>query len=237
MDPRPGRRRPRHRPHRVGAGPAQRGWLATTGHTGAAVYITAYHPKRLLSHDVPADGMTGIHAVITEGSWTRLVYASDPEELRLDAAVQAELCAQAVAVHLGLIPFGGSCEDTGSVILYDSRDGHVGSQGCEWEPCIERRRTAAARRSQKHTGSFIAGDGRTAYGVQVCASCHFGGFSPVPDEYIKGYPVYVCTAEECGYTVAHADLIHGLHHGQSLTVLDGRLYVAEPCTGPALLPF
>ncbi len=51
------------------------------------------------------------------------------------------------------------------------------------------------------------------------------------------HPVYACTADECDYTVAHTDLIHGLTHGQSLTVVDGRLYVAEPYTGPALPPF
>ena len=225
-------------PHRVGADAVERGWLATTGHTGAAVYITAHHPKYRLSYDVPTDGLLGVYAVITEGSGTRPVYVPDPEDPRPNAFAQAELCAQAVAVHLGLIPFDGSCEDAGSVTLYDdSHHGRVGSQTCESAPCIERRRKAAARHAQKHTSSFIADDGTTEYGVQICASCHFGGFTPIPDEYIKGHPVYACTARECGYTVAHADLVHGLTHGQSLTVLDGRLYVAEPCTGPALPPF
>uniref|UniRef100_UPI003F4996C7 hypothetical protein n=1 Tax=Streptomyces chartreusis TaxID=1969 RepID=UPI003F4996C7 len=118
-----------------------------------------------------------------------------------------------VAVHLGLIPFCGLCEDTGSVTLYDSRDGIIGSRACEWEPCIDRRRKAAARHAQRHTSSFVAGDGLTEYGVQICASCHFGGFTPNPDEHIKGHPVYACTVDECGYTVAHTDLVHGLTHG------------------------
>ncbi|MFE7439301.1 hypothetical protein ACFU7X_02345 [Streptomyces chartreusis] len=54
-------------PHRVAGGPADRGWLATNGHRGAAVCITAHHPKSQLGYDVPTDGLTGIHAVITEG--------------------------------------------------------------------------------------------------------------------------------------------------------------------------
>ncbi|MFE6946506.1 hypothetical protein [Streptomyces chartreusis] len=174
--------------------------------------------------------------MITEGSGTRLVYASDPEERHPNAAVQAERCAEAVAVHLGLIPFCGSCEDTGSVTIHHhSHDGQTGSQACEWEPCIERR--DAARQANRHTSSFVAGDGLTEYGVQICASCHFGGFTPVPEEYVGGHPVYACTADACGYTVAHTGLIHGLTDGQSLTVVDGRLYVAEAYTGPALPPF
>ncbi|MGW6792393.1 hypothetical protein [Streptomyces chartreusis] len=224
--------------HRVGSGPVERGWLVTTGHTGAPVYITAHHPKRVLSYDVPTEGLTSMHAVIIEGSRTRLVYASAPEERHPNAAVQAERCAEAVAVHLGLIPFCGSCEDTGSVTIHHhSHDGIIGSRACEWEPCIERRRKAAARQANKHTSSFVADDGKTEYGVQICASCHFGGFTPVADEYVGGHPVYACTADECDYTVAHTDLIHGLTHGQNLTVVDGRLYVAEPYTGPALPPF
>ncbi|WP_406257383.1 hypothetical protein [Streptomyces chartreusis] len=223
--------------HRVGAGSVEGGWLVTTGHAGAVVYITAHHPKYSLGYDVPADGLLGDYAVITQGPGTRLVYAPDPEDRHPNVFAQAELCAEAIAVHLGLIPFGGSCEDTGSVILDDdSHDGQVGSQGCEWGPCVERR-VAAARRAQQHMSSFVADDGTTGYGVQICASCHFGGFTPVPGEYVGGHPVYACTAVTCDYTVAHADLIHGLTHGQSLTVLDGRLYIAEPCTGPALPPF
>ncbi|PSM39061.1 hypothetical protein C6Y14_34155 [Streptomyces dioscori] len=49
-------------------------------------------------------------------------------------------------------------------------------------------------------------------------SCHVGGFTPGPDEHIKGRPVYACPADECDYTVARADLVHGPHHRQSLTM-------------------
>ncbi|MEV4591311.1 hypothetical protein, partial [Streptomyces chartreusis] len=56
--------------HRVGSGPIERGWLVTTGHSGAPVYVTAHHPKRVLSYDVPTDGLTSMHAVIIEGSRT-----------------------------------------------------------------------------------------------------------------------------------------------------------------------
>ncbi|MGW9597069.1 hypothetical protein ACWHLZ_43160 [Streptomyces chartreusis] len=173
---------------------------------------------------------TGPHCLSTAADGLR------PASIRR-AAHLTKKAPTSVAVHLGLIPFCGSCEDTGSVTLYDSHDGQASSQTCESAPCIERRRGAAARRAQKHTSSFVADDGRTEYGVQICASCHVGGFTPAPDEYVGGHSVCACTAEECGYAVAHADLVHGLHQGQSLTVVEGRLYVAESCTGPVFSPF
>ena len=46
----------------------------------------------------------------------------------------------------------------------------------------------------------------------------------------EGPPVYGCMADRCGCcTVAHAGLVHGLADGRSLSVLEGRLYVTEPC--------
>ncbi|MFJ1874173.1 hypothetical protein [Streptomyces chartreusis] len=174
---------------------------------------------------------TGPHCLSTAADGLR------PASIRR-AAHLTKKAPTSVAVHLGLIPFDGSCEDAGSVTIHHhSHDGIISSQTCESAPCIERRRKAAARRAQKHTSSFVADDGKTEYGVQICGACHVGGFTPIPDEYIKGHPVYACTVDECGYTVAHADLVHGLTDGQSLIVLEGRLYVAEPYTGPALPPF
>lgn len=88
--------------HRVGGGAAEHGWLATTGHTGAAVYITAHHPRQPMSYDVPTDGLIAIHAVVTTDTGTRFVYAGDPDDLHPDPAVEAGKCAEAVAAFLGL---------------------------------------------------------------------------------------------------------------------------------------
>ncbi|MGW0333534.1 hypothetical protein ACWD0J_16955 [Streptomyces sp. NPDC003011] len=132
-------------------------------------------------------------------------------------------------------PLCGWCEDTGLITLYDaSTDGITGHRPCDSAPCAKRRKESAARLAQKHTDPFT--DGTQEFGPQICAECHWGGFAP-NGQHTLGRPDYMCTADGCGHTVAHADLTKGLTDGQSLTVVDGRLYVAEPYSGPPLPPF
>ena len=224
--------------HRVAGGAAERGRLAVTGapsYDGPTVYVTSNHPQHSTNYDVPAVGFHGFYAVITDERSTRHVYASDPADLHPVAALEAQKCAEAVAVHLGLIPFCGSCEDTGRVTIYHhSHDGVIGDRACDWKPCIQRRQEAATRRASKHTAPFT--DGMTEFAPQICGECHWGGFTP-NGRLTHGRPEYVCTSAECNYTVAHVDLTEGLTEGQTLTAHEGRLYITEPYAGPALPPF
>ncbi|MER7196102.1 hypothetical protein [Streptomyces flaveolus] len=84
--------------------------------------------------------------------------------------------------------------------------------------------TADRAASERHTNSFVSGG--VEYGVQVCAGCRWGGYTPVPGRYTQGRPVCTCTARGCGYIVT-ADAF-SLDDGERLVVHEGRLYVVRP---------
>ncbi|MGP4004668.1 hypothetical protein [Streptomyces sp. 8N706] len=99
--------------HRVGAGATERGWLATTGHDGPTLYITAHDCNGRMGYDVDRAAFIGFNAVVTDEQGTRMVYNGTAEDRR--PAVDAEECTRAVAAFLRLRPFCGWCEDTGSI--------------------------------------------------------------------------------------------------------------------------
>ncbi|WP_225637401.1 hypothetical protein [Streptomyces solaniscabiei] len=118
-----------------------------------------------------------------------------------------------------------SCDDHGTVDICDpSTDALTGSRPCQAPVCARRREEAAARATERHTASCVTGG--EEYGVQVCAECRWGGYSPVPGRYMQGRPVYTCTARGCGYTVTTDAFT--LDEGERLAVHEGRLYVARP---------
>ncbi|MCC2280918.1 hypothetical protein LKL35_36985 [Streptomyces sp. ET3-23] len=125
--------------HRVGAGATERGWLATTGHDGPTVYITAHDCNGGMGYDVDRAAHIGFNAVVTDDQGTRMVYNGTSANLR--PVPDAEACARAVAAHLGLPGawLCSWCEDTGSITIHHpSTDGITGHRECDNPPCVAR---------------------------------------------------------------------------------------------------
>ncbi|MFJ2419277.1 hypothetical protein [Streptomyces brevispora] len=102
---------------------------------------------RLPDHyDIPQAKLWVVAAVVTDDESTRFVYDGFSAPDDMSARAQIVQCAEAVAVQLGVSPFCGSCEDTGTVTHYHhSTDGVTGWSECEWPPCVERRAKARAK--------------------------------------------------------------------------------------------
>ncbi|MGW1871684.1 hypothetical protein [Streptomyces sp. NPDC001975] len=121
-------------------------------------------------------------------------------------------------------PFCGSCEDTGTVTLYDgSTDGVIGSRACEDKACIQRGRARARITEQRHTGELFIG--HEVFTPHICSECHYGGYTPVPGLYPSTGPVYVCTAWECGHTVDRSAF--EVADGERLAEANNRLHTAR----------
>lgn len=126
-------------------------------------------------------------------------------------------------------PQCGSCEDYGDYPLHDgSTDAVIGYRQCEDAACVARGVARAVRASTRHTDELVMGD--REFGPQVCTQCGWGGYTPVPGRYALGRPVYVCTADGCGYTVDVSAFT--LEDGEQLAEHDGRLYVTRAYDGP-----
>ncbi|MET7487118.1 hypothetical protein [Streptomyces sp. NPDC005538] len=194
---------------------------------GPRVWIHAADCNGSLHYDIPRAQLMAVAAVVTDEGGTRFVFDGFSHDAARPVA-QAEACARAVAVFLGLEPREPECtwcQDDGQYPIHDgSTDAVLYHRACENSLCAARREERAALyAAQLREPVTVASD---VLDPVLCTGCPYGNYRQVP-----GLDVYGCTAG-CGHTVnATADsfpLLGEDGRDQRLTTHEGLLHIAEP---------
>ncbi|RNG26160.1 hypothetical protein EEJ42_15990 [Streptomyces botrytidirepellens] len=195
--------------------------------TGPRVWIHGCDCNGSTHYDIPRAGLLAVAAVVTDEDGTRFVFDGFSRDEARPVA-QAEACARAVAVFLGLEPREPECtwcQDYGQYPIHDGNtDAVLYHRACENPLCVARRQERAALYAAQLREPVTVG--LDVLEPVLCTQCPYGNYQQVP-----GLDVYACTAG-CGHTVtATADgftLLRENGRDQHLTAYEGLLHIAEP---------